>query len=304
MSGVDCRELPVVHGEAGLNVIESVFAFPCLSASLVGIISMPRQPRARGVLIIVGGPQYRVGSHRQFTLLARHMARAGVSVMRFDCRGMGDSEGDPTTFEGIDEDIRAAIDAFFTRVPQLKEVVLWGLCDAASAILFYAHRDARVSGITLVNPWIRTEQGLARAHLRHYYTSRLTDPALWRKIRAGEVNFGASLRGLWSALAKSIVGSEKQPTGGGSRQGKMATLPQRMLEGLEKYRGNVLLILSGNDITAREFEDAVHVSSDWRALLETRQVTRCELPGADHTFSRREWHNQVAVWTEEWLGSW
>ncbi|MDE2614839.1 MAG: hypothetical protein KGL78_15480 [Burkholderiales bacterium] len=40
----------------------------------IGIITRPlAEPRNVGVVVIVGGPQYRVGSHRQFALLARHL---------------------------------------------------------------------------------------------------------------------------------------------------------------------------------------------------------------------------------------
>jgi len=33
--------------------------------------------------------------------------------MRFDYRGMGDSEGEARTFESVQDDIRIAIDTFF-----------------------------------------------------------------------------------------------------------------------------------------------------------------------------------------------
>ncbi|HBZ05431.1 MAG TPA: hydrolase 1, exosortase A system-associated, partial [Massilia sp.] len=49
----------------------------CRGAWLYGIVSLPAAPHPRGVLIVVGGPQYRAGSHRQFTLLARDLAAAG-----------------------------------------------------------------------------------------------------------------------------------------------------------------------------------------------------------------------------------
>ncbi|KAB8057318.1 hydrolase 1, exosortase A system-associated, partial [Janthinobacterium violaceinigrum] len=62
-----------------------------MQARLVGILSLPAAPGPRGVLIVTGGPQYRVGSHRQFVLLARALAAQGVPVLRFDLRGMGDS---------------------------------------------------------------------------------------------------------------------------------------------------------------------------------------------------------------------
>ena len=45
---------------------------------------------ATAVLVVVGGPQVRAGSHRHFVQLARHLATHGHAVMRFDVRGMGD----------------------------------------------------------------------------------------------------------------------------------------------------------------------------------------------------------------------
>ncbi|MDX1657109.1 MAG: hydrolase 1, exosortase A system-associated, partial [Candidatus Competibacteraceae bacterium] len=119
------------------------FTFPCRGAQLPGI-PHPGAPGApRGLLVVVGGPQYRVGSHRQFVLLARYLAAAGVPVLRFDYRGMGDGEGPAVDFTAIGPDIRAALEAFFAHSPGLEEVVLWGLCDAVPAIAAYAHRDCR-----------------------------------------------------------------------------------------------------------------------------------------------------------------
>src|SRR5258708_3050929 len=125
---------------------EHAFMFDCEGESLVGILSGAGLPAGRGVLIVVGGPQYRVGSHRQFALVARHLAESGVPALRFDYRGMGDSNGEVRTFERVEVDIRCAIDQFFASVPGLKDVVIWGLWDAASAALFYSHQDARARG--------------------------------------------------------------------------------------------------------------------------------------------------------------
>jgi exosortase A-associated hydrolase 1 len=117
-------------------VNESVLSFSCEGAPLVGILAEPRDtPAEVGVLIIVGGPQYRVGSHRQFTLLARHLAANGFAALRFDYRSMGDSAGETRDFLGVNTDIAAAIEALLAARPALKRVVLWGLCDAASAAL-------------------------------------------------------------------------------------------------------------------------------------------------------------------------
>src|SRR3977135_1549980 len=182
---------------------EQALAIDCEGEPLTGILSRTAGPAGRGVLIVVGGPQYRVGSHRQFALLAHHLAEHGVPTMRFDYRGMGDSDGEARTFERVGEDIRCAIDRFFASVPGLKDVVIWGLCDAASAALFYAHQDARVGGLVLLNPWVRTQQGAARAYLRHYYVSRLFEPDLWRKIGRGEFSIRRALSGLTTLVVEA-----------------------------------------------------------------------------------------------------
>lgn len=259
-------------------------------------------PARRGVLIVVGGPQYRTGSHRQFTLLARHLAEHGVPALRFDYRGMGDSGGEPRTFERIGEDIRRAIDVFFESVPALKDVVIWGLCDAASAALFYAHQDTRISGLILLNPWVRTEQGAARARLRHYYLGRLFQASLWRKVARGEFN----LREAAGSLGRFLVdaaGYRRSPDATAERPASEAPLPARMEDGFRRFHGKVMLILSGNDLTAQEFKDMVAGSRRWRRLLAGERVTRYDLPEANHTFARRDWRSQVARWTEGWVKS-
>src|SRR5438067_13744952 len=132
---------------------ERAVSFDCQGERLYGVVSLPAVPATRGVLSVAGGPQYRAGSHRQFTLLARSLAARGIAAMRFDYRGMGDSEGQMRDFEQVQDDIRAALDCFCATVPGLQELALWGLCDGASAISFYAARDVRVRGVALLNPW-------------------------------------------------------------------------------------------------------------------------------------------------------
>ena len=271
----------------------------CEGSEMVGIASIPAACTERGVLVVVGGPQYRAGSHRQFTLLARSLALQGIATLRFDYRGMGDSEGKARDFEGVDNDIRAAIDAFFAAVPQLREVVIWGLCDAASAAMFYARCDPRVCGLVLLNPWARTDAGLAKATLKHYYRDRLFDPALWKKIASGKFAAGAAaasfIRQLRAAFAPSIPATDK------TAADRTLALPERMLAGLAGFSGKVLLIVCPADLTAQEFIEMSKASPDWQRLLNGPRVQRQVLEGADHTFSRREWRDTVAQWTAQWV---
>lgn len=273
--------------------------FACAGERLVGILALPApsvRPNDSGVVIVVGGPQYRAGSHRQFTLLARHLAACGFPVLRFDTRGMGDSSGELRDFESLSDDVAAAVDALTAHCPQVRQVALWGLCDGASAALLYVaeRADPRVRGLCLLNPWVRSPAGLARAHVKHYYAQRLFERAFWRKLFTGQVGFGA-LRGLVSALRAATAKTRVSTS--------VAALPfqQRMALAWRGFSGKVLLILSGNDLVAREFIDHAEKDHQWRPCLAAAGVQRLDLATANHTFSEEGHASEVAHATARWL---
>jgi exosortase A-associated hydrolase 1 len=277
---------------------ERALSFRCGDAALVGIASVPAQACTRGVLIVVGGPQYRIGSHRQFVLLARHLATHGIAAMRFDYRGMGDSDGEERDFEAIQDDIRAALDAFVEAVPGLTDIVLWGLCDGASAAAMYAPGDARVRGLVLLNPWVRTDDGVARTTLKHHYRDRLRNPEFWRKLARGQFDYAGSLSSMLKLVRTAL---SSRPAGRPASEDEPASLPERMRQGLHGFKGDTLLVIGGADLTGREFCDVAGSTPAWKRLLATPRVTWHRLEEADHTFSRRAWRDQVAEWTREWV---
>jgi exosortase A-associated hydrolase 1 len=268
--------------------------FACEGEELVGIVHVPERPSQRGVVIVVGGPQYRVGSHRQFVLLARELARRGHYTLRFDYRGMGDSSGMHPSFEQIQPDIRSAIDALFATAPLLTNVVIWGLCDAASAALMYAHRDARVSGLVLLNPWVHDPAASTAPHLRTYYLKRLGTAAFWTRLITGKIDVLAPLR---MTKPRTEVAPPRRDVGRPRYQVEMQV-------GASKFAGRVLVVLSGEDLVAAEFKSLTQRERKWRAVIKGSRWSVRELTQATHTFSREEWRNCVADWTAEWLSSW
>ncbi len=275
---------------------ERPVVFECHGQELAGILHPGAEDADTGVVLVVGGPQTRVGSHRQFVGVARHLAAAGIPVLRFDYRGMGDSEGELRDFLAVGDDIHAATDELFASQPGLRRCVLWGLCDAASAIAFHAHSDQRVTGLVLLNPWVHTEAGKAKAVLKHYYLKRLFSRAFWKKVLGG----GFDLRESASSLGENLQTARGQGQAANDGANEVA-LPERMRQGIEAFSGDTLLILSGQDLVAAEFLDLTASSKIWRKWLNSPRVTRVDLPEADHTFSSEAWKREVEEATREWL---
>lgn len=276
-----------------MGFTETATSFPCGAERLVGVLSLPEQPRATGLVIVVGGPQYRAGSHRQFVLLARFLATAGFPVLRFDYSGMGDSSGRTRDFQSVQPDIEAALGILKQACPAVRQVALWGLCDAASAALLYCAEPGRspVDALCLLNPWVRSEQSYAQAQVRYYYVNRLFQRDFWLKLCRG----GVSLMRVAREGARTLQESMKS---GKSEQGGFQ---ERMFEVLSTWEKKALIILSGQDLTAREFSSFVDARGGWRRLLEAGRVRRLDVPEADHTFSTMQWRAEVEKATLKFL---
>jgi uncharacterized protein len=280
-----------------VNYEERPLSFECRGEWLVGMLAVPERAAGVAVVVIVGGPQYRAGSHRQFVRLARCLAAAGFPVLRFDYRGMGDSTGAAVTFEECGPDISAAIAAVRAHCPEVERVVLWGLCDAASAALDYWHaaRDACVAGMVLLNPWVRSETTLAKTQIKHYYARRVFAKDFWAKLFAGGVNPLAALTGFARNLRTAVT-----PSRAAGRREAVA-FQDRMAAALGSFPGPVLLLLSGVDLTAREFLEYARSRPRWQGVLRGERIERHDLADADHTFSSGAAAEEVETRTLSWL---
>jgi exosortase A-associated hydrolase 1 len=276
---------------------EKGLVFRCADNRLVGVAAIPETEAHVGVLIMVGGPQYRAGSHRQFTLLARSLASAGIPSLRFDYAGMGDSEGDRLGFEKIDLDVAAAIGIFQDSVPGMSHVILWGLCDAASSAMMLAHRDVRIKGMVLLNPWVHSGEYSPAVKLSHFYRPLFTQKDQWRRLLSGKIALLPALKEL-AQDTLSLVGKYL------SRRKSAQTqkfFVDEMLDGLQRFKDDVLLILSSNDLTAKEFSTLADSDPIWQAAMHKPGVEVHSIDGADHTFSQRRAQDLVAELTIQWV---
>ena len=283
-----------------MTVEEIALAFECQGAPLIGIVHRPAQPARRGVLAIVaGGPQYRAGCCRQLVYMARALAGKGIPVMRFDYRGMGDSGGEFLGFEQVEEDFAAALKAFTQTVPGLDEVVLWGGCDAASAILINAHRYPIVTGLILGNPYAHSEETRAAVE-RQYYLARLRDKAFWFKVLKLKFKLLPALR----SVIKAFVPKRSGPINAQPEPAARAPFTPRMLEGLKRFRGRILLMMSGQSLTSQEFDELVARVPEWKKAVRAANIERADILEADQAFSTIEARERMIATAEQWLARW
>ena len=134
---------------------------------LVGIVSHPSggHSLARAATILPGTPDpglillnagvlHRVGPHRLHVVLARRVASAGITALRLDLGGIGDSTAasDAASFrDSAVADTRAAMTGL-TDMLGIPRFVLFGICAGADNAIATALVDERVAGIVLVDP--------------------------------------------------------------------------------------------------------------------------------------------------------
>ncbi|MFZ5609462.1 MAG: hydrolase 1, exosortase A system-associated [Pseudomonadota bacterium] len=262
---------------------------PHSEATMLGILHRPPRPRRLGLLILVGGPQYRVGAHRQYVHLARAAAAAGFAALRFDWRGVGDSDGVYGGLPALAEDLVAA-EAFLTRTLGLDGVVAWGLCEGASAILLHAPRMTHLAGAVLANPWLGDGPLEARARLVHYYGRRFLSADFWRRLIAGAVRLGEAWRESRATLSEA-----GRP---GAASGDLASA---MAAGLAALPHPALYLASEHDLVRQACDSYLANHPAWRPPMTAGRLRRVAIPGADHVFASEAWRQAVAGATVGYL---
>jgi exosortase A-associated hydrolase 1 len=244
--------------------------FMCEGVTLAGTLDIAEASESVGLLLVSGGNELRSGAWSGQAQLAARLAKSGFPVFRYDRRGIGDSEGENPTFRHSYPDIAAALAAFRTAAPHVSRIVAFGNCDAAAALMLFAHA-LPVNGLVLANPWTidgdEAPEAMPAAAIRSRYLAKLANPReVWRLLTGG-VNLAKLAKGLRGAAA-----TQKAP----------ASLVTEMQAGLAACSGKVAILLAQGDRTAQMFE----------AVWDKSDVRIARTDSASHSFSdaaAREW---------------
>ncbi|MGB3472733.1 MAG: hydrolase 1, exosortase A system-associated [Erythrobacter sp.] len=243
--------------------------FACGSLKLAG--TLDTAPGKTGLLIVSGGNEIRSGAFAGQARLAAEIAQVGFPVFRFDRRGVGDSEGENRGYRSSRRDIAAAREAFMALAPDVKRVVAFGNCDAASALMLTGGEG--FDGLVLSNPWTIEDMPANEpstpppAAIRQRYAQKLKNPREVARLLTGGVNLRKLARGLFRSAQLS-----PEPS----------TLADELRDALASFEGQVSILLATGDRTAQAFE------ANWDA--DDPRIARCA--GAGHSYvepDHREW---------------
>ena len=174
MQGLDAiRETPLQFGECGR-----------LFAILTEPSHVSDNAETRPVFVFLNsGLVQRIGPCRLYLRLARALAKNGISSLRVDLSGIGDSP----SRAGLT--LRESVVADFTDIASVVQdrlgpasLVLVGLCSGADNAIHLVDKHPSVIGLVLLDPVCNRDKGFEVRALKSYLRECSTNPTLPLKI--------------------------------------------------------------------------------------------------------------------------
>jgi pimeloyl-ACP methyl ester carboxylesterase len=271
-----------------------------------------------GIILLNPGPTDRNGPHRLYFKLAELFARQGIPTLRFDARGVGESEGEWEAAEGapildiftqIQEgiwvpDTLAAIDYLIKRTG-VQQVILGGLCGGAITALLTGSGHPNVVGFFMMG--IPVTLSSATSNVRDLpetvlskeaslYIKKLLRPSAWWRLLTLKTDL-KTLRGVMM----SHVLSWTNPKPVGSTRVIDRRLNPHFIGGFKaavENRKKMVFIYSENDYLWQEFKEYFLPSFENEASLPFELAT---IPQANHNMTESEWQERLNQFLLPWL---
>ena len=251
--------------------MEKQISFTCVGQKLYGMLHLPEGKGPFPALSFFHGfTGQRFEPHQLFVKTARALAKKGIAALRFDFRGSGESEGDflDMTMSGEVADALESL-KFLRNQAEVdsNRLGVLGLSMGGFAASCVAAQDPGVKALIL---WAAGAQA-AKMFPRYVH---LTDQNKKKWMEAGSWDFGGNL------LGKDFL--------------EDLSAMEEPLEKLDSFNGKALVIHGDGDAAVPVSEAEVY-----RKKLGTKAEVHI-LPGADHTFNRRDWEEKVIQLTVDW----
>ncbi|HHO59515.1 MAG TPA: alpha/beta fold hydrolase [Thiotrichales bacterium] len=272
--------------------------------SLAGVFTPATQTRddqpKTALICLTAGLLHHVGPHRLHVLLARAIAGQGISTLRFDLSGIGDSA---TRTDGLSaqassiEEINAAIAELEKR--GYTRFILFGICSGAVQATKVALGNDKIAGLVLLNTGNDTSSSETnpQAGAQYYLKRSLWNPRAWKNLVTGRVKYRDLFYTLFAALKHRLINLLP-----GERQ-KNLSMEETLKRGVAPFieQGTAILVVL-SDRHAQFFE----LHRDAIEALETEQFKVLMYPQTDHLFTslavQQELIEQVCRWSANLAG--
>ncbi|GGA84142.1 hypothetical protein GCM10011369_27690 [Neiella marina] len=225
------------------------------------------------VIFLPGRPQTRVGPHRLFVSLARQLSSAGISSVRFDYCGWGDSVGTAQDYQSAAHELTVVV-AWLRAKPNATKIVLLGLCDGATMALLASQPCCH--GQILLNPFFDSDAAWSGALIEDHYLAQATDSAAVLRHLKQPLKLPAKISGFVKHWWNSKSSSSSTPSALAINQLKSSCVP-------------TLVCWSAEDLTAKQSQLQLQ---EW--LNKPQQTVKLEtIKQADHTFSNSSSQHQL-----------
>jgi hypothetical protein len=291
---------------------------------LFGILEMPDAPSVGdlAVLLLSPGVKMRVGPQCLYRNMAAEFLDLGLPVLRFDCYGLGDSEG--TLSEELLRDVYNhlevgrfvddTIDAmdWMQKEHGTRRFILSGLCGGAITGLLAGEGDRRVVGLLGIGLTAILASRAADASrymttgqlqdMRQMYVRRLLSPEAWYRLFTLKADYRLIGRLIRSTFLRPAKGPSRAPAPAVPPADDNANprFPPAFFSMLSTKRP-MLLVFGGSDRLQWEFEEKF-VARHRERLASLPPVYDVHIvPHANHVLSTIDWQRDMLDASRAWL---
>ena len=289
---------------------------------LFGILESPGarpDPDGLVVLLLSPGVKMRVGPQCLYRRMADSFLALGLTVFRFDCHGLGDSEGDlqetllRDVYNHIEvgrfiDDTRDAMD-WMERTYGSRRFVASGLCGGAVTGLLAGERDTRIVGLLGLGLTVSLASKTADASrymttgqlndMQRLYVTRLFNPQAWYRL----LTLKADYRLIWRMLVHAVrerTGAPPAPVTASVDDNANPLVPPAVFSLLSSQRP-LLLVFGGSDRLQWEFEEKFVARHGERLAALPQLCDVHVVQFANHVLTAAEWQQEMLDVSAAWL---
>lgn len=296
------------------GILERAVTFTVEGCQLHGMLAMPENKTPKhAILFSHGWSGNRNGPAGILTSTARTLAQNGCACLRFDFRGRGESQGDGlnATLATMSADLLEAAKTL-TSLTGITSIILFGMCsggniaigslkqlpDAKAVIMLsvYPFSDGDSFGRDVHRTW----------HFLKVYLHKACSLQTWLRLFKGEASIGRVFRVIFRPFLKRGENKVKEEGKEAQRKipGKVAKASgnesrlqtQEGKEPPKKYLANLRKNMPGVMVYGTADPDAAAAMDYYGKYVaqEKLPIDFVSIPGANHNFSSKNWHDKIA----------